>query len=114
MTWLSASSAGGAAEEAVLAQLQTMGEELKEANKHIEANFSELEKRGILGCSLADELANAYGKIAALIERLQHIHKQHNGVIDRLMATVCPGCDLRFDAAEPLRSIDADVGNHSE
>ncbi|KAJ9106287.1 hypothetical protein QFC21_001432 [Naganishia friedmannii] len=114
MTWLSASSAGGAAEEAVLAQLQTMGEELKEANKHIEENFSELEKRGMLGCSLADELADAYGKIASLKERLQHMHKQHNGVIDQLVATVCPGCDLRFDAAEPLRSIEGDIGNLSD
>jgi hypothetical protein len=86
-----------------------MEEELKEANKHIEENFAELEKRGILGCSLADELADAYGGIASLKERLQRMHKQHNGAIDQLMATVCPGCDLRFDAAGPLRSIDADV-----
>ncbi|KAJ9124290.1 hypothetical protein QFC22_001090 [Naganishia vaughanmartiniae] len=114
MTWLSASSAGGAAEEAVLAQLQTLGEELKEANKHIEENFSELEKRGILGCSLVDELADAYGKIASLKERMQRVHKQHNGMVDQLMVTVCPGCDLRFDAAEPLRSVISDIGSHSE
>lgn len=104
MTWLSSSSVGGGAEEMMLAQLQTMGEELKKANQHIDYNFNELEKRGILGCSLADELAEAHSQIVGLREDLQALQKQQSRAFDQLLRTSCPGCDHLFDAIEPLRA----------
>lgn len=110
MTWLSGSSVGGGAEEVMMAQLQAMEEELRKANKHIDENFDELEKRGLLGCSLADELADAHSQIASLKERLQSLRKQHNRAMDQLVATECPGCDLLFDAAGPLRTAAMDSG----
>jgi chromosome segregation ATPase len=110
MTWLSGSSIGGGAEEMMMAQLQAMEEELRKANQHIDENFKQLEKRGLLGCSLADELADAHSQIANLKERLQKFRQQHNRAIDQLVATECPGCDLLFDAAEPLRKVAVDNG----
>jgi DNA repair exonuclease SbcCD ATPase subunit len=109
MTWLSSSSVGGGAEEMMLAQLQTMGEELKKANQHIDNNFNELEKRGMLGCSLADELAEAHSQIAGLREDLQALQKQQQRAIDQLVTTSCPGCDLPFDASGPVRAAMANA-----
>lgn len=110
MTWLSGSSIGGDAEEVMVAQLQAMEEELRKANRHIDENFEQLEKRGLLGCSLADELADAHGQIANLKERLSKFRQQHNRAIDQLISTECPGCDLLFDAADPLRKATAESG----
>lgn len=110
MTWLSGSSVGGDAEEVMVAQLQAMEEELRRANRHIDENFEQLERRGLLGCSLADELADAHSQVADLKERLSKLRQQHNRAIDQLVSTGCPGCDLLFDAAEPLRKAVAEGG----
>lgn len=94
-----------------MARLQTMGEELRKANLHIDKNFSELEKRGMLGCSLADELAEAHSQIAGLKEDLQTLQNRQQRALDQLLETGCPGCDLLFDAGGPLRSAVVDASH---
>lgn len=104
MTWLSSSSVGGGAEEMMMAQLQTMEEELRRANEHIDKNFSELERRGVLGCSLADELAEAYSQIAGFREELQALQNRQQRALDQLVETGCPECHFVFDATGPMRA----------
>ncbi|GHJ88402.1 hypothetical protein NliqN6_4804 [Naganishia liquefaciens] len=103
MTWLSTSSVGSGGEEAMMAQLQAMEEELRRANEHIDKNFDELERRGVLGCSLADELAAALSQIAGLRGELQGLQTRQQRAMDQLVETRCPECDFVFDATRPFR-----------
>ena len=87
----------------MMAQLQAMEEELRRANEHIDKNFDELERRGVLGCSLADELAAALSQIAGLRGELQGLQTRQQRAMDQLVETRCPECDFVFDATRPFR-----------
>jgi chromosome segregation ATPase len=84
-------------------RFQEMQAELQEAHKRFDGNFDRLEKANLTTWQMAERLAEEKNRVAELEKHIIETKRRIEISNDRLTATKCPGCDIRFDASKAFQ-----------